>query len=980
MNLKPILFLKCTLGTLITFLFTASTGMAQTNYYVSPSGNDGNSGLSGFPKKTIQAAVNTAISGDIINVAAGTYDEDVIIIKSLSLRGAGFATTTVRGPIGGFGATMLVGASGVLIDGFTITRAGNNTTDWNDVGLNTVGIGIQGQGNYAEIRNSNLVGNRTGIDINNSNGNNIHDNVIDNNRTGMIFRNQTDNTLVQRNFIRNNWTVGILFLDGSGGTNSPVQSASGSTFSNNYISANWYGEVVDRQTGGSLPAPGSNPKNFSCNWYGSVSAPFTTTSNSTEPGYSAQIPVAYGGTATAPGGQPDIAGPASANIQYGTWLAYSTDAGTGTGFQPATGACTSCTTGNAIQNARTLNYYCKLQDAVNDPATLNGDTITVAAGVYDDEAVILKSLTLLGAGYANTTIVGTRSVFPSTLAGNASTLQIVQPGTVIDGFTITRETVNPATWNAAGVHAFGISIDGRAQLTANAEVRNCRFVGNRSAIDINHSSGNYIHDNIIDNNRSGLTFRNRTNNNTVEHNFITNNWTTGILFLEVFGGPPTLPPLAPPQAVNCKFNDNVINGNWYGDVVDRQSTATFPTPGTSNTKDFNCNWFGSASAPTISTNNSTEPTYAAQIPVFFGGTAVPPGGQPNILGPGSANILYTPWLTNGTDDSPADGFQPVPNSCNGNSIAPVITCPADATIACGESPHPSNTGWATAPTNCGSTVVTFADSPTPGCRCNYSFIRTWTATDACGNQSTCAQSITVSGPVLTCATNAIPSDTTYTGGVLTNLYLGYGPQSATLNVNTTSGSSFTYAWTGPTAYLSCTSCANPVFSPTAEGTYTFTVAITNEYGCSSSCAITFCVKDIRVPGHSNKVYLCHNANSNDVSTSAVPAHLGHGDQLGNCDQTCGALITARLISSGGPEEIRVYPNPNNGSFVVQLPDVEGQSTILVTDVQGKVITKKVITDVDERKINLNLGDVARGVYFIEVTSGDQHFRTKLLLQ
>ena len=130
---------------------------------------------------------------------------------------------------------------------------------------------------------------------------------------------------VVENFVTNNWTVGILFLDASGGTNSPVQTALHSTFSNNNISANWYGQVVDRQSGGSLPAPGTtNYKNFRGNWWGTTS-PVVTTANSTEPGYAAQIPVAYGGTATPPGGQPDIAGPASANIQYTPVLQSGTD-------------------------------------------------------------------------------------------------------------------------------------------------------------------------------------------------------------------------------------------------------------------------------------------------------------------------------------------------------------------------------------------------------------------------------------------------------------------------------------------------------------------------------------------------------------------------------------------------------------------------------------------------------------------------------
>jgi hypothetical protein len=286
-----------------------------------------NNGGTGGCFSSIQAAVNASSPGDQVNVQPGTYDEDVNVnVAGLKLIGAGAGSTNIRGPIGGPGSTVFVTANNVTVAGFTITRLGNNTTDWNNPNLNSVGISVQGQAVSGMLVRDNIItGNRTGIDINNSNGHTVRNNVIDFNRTGLIYRNQTDNQTVVENFITNNWTVGVLFLDASGGTNSPVQTALHSTFSNNNISANWYAQIVDRQTGGSLPAPATtNYKNFRGNWYGTTS-PVITTANSAEPGYAAQIPVAYGGTATPPGGQPDIAGPASANFQIVPFLQSGTD-------------------------------------------------------------------------------------------------------------------------------------------------------------------------------------------------------------------------------------------------------------------------------------------------------------------------------------------------------------------------------------------------------------------------------------------------------------------------------------------------------------------------------------------------------------------------------------------------------------------------------------------------------------------------------
>ena len=78
---------------------------------------------------------------------------------------------------------------------------------------------------------------------------------------------------------------------------------------------------------------------------------------------------------------------------------------------------------------------------------------------------------------------------------------------------------------------------------------------------------------------------------------------------------------------------------------------------------------------------------------------------------------------------------------------PVITfCPADTTINCTEDTTTANLGVALATDNCTSTVtITYSDVVTPGGVCTqaYSFVRTWVATDECGNSTSCEQTVTV---------------------------------------------------------------------------------------------------------------------------------------------------------------------------------------------------------------------------------------------
>ena len=360
------------------------SGSATT--YVNGGAAPGGVGTIDAPFQTIAQGINGVYVGGTVNVAPGIYNEDVNVNKSgVIVSGAGTATTIVSGPIGGGGSTFTITASNVELRNFQITRAGNNTTDWNNPGLNSAGISIQGLSISGALIHDNIItGMRTAIDINSSNGHTIRNNVIDSNRTGLIFRNQTDNLTVVENFITNNFTVGVLFLDASGGTNIPAQTALNSSFSNNNLSGNWYGQIVDRQSGGSLPAPNTtNLKNFRFNWLGTTS-PVVTTANSSEPVYAAQIPVAFGGTATAPGGQPDIAGPASANIKYIPLLTSGTDSnvettpGRGTfGFQ---GALSLVTVKPSLLNG--WFYYNDETDVIdNSLGTFVGGPVSPPSGV-----------------------------------------------------------------------------------------------------------------------------------------------------------------------------------------------------------------------------------------------------------------------------------------------------------------------------------------------------------------------------------------------------------------------------------------------------------------------------------------------------------------------------------------------------------------------------------------------------------------------
>ncbi len=73
---------------LFTILLFFSVGVSA-QIFVSPTGDDLNSGLVGFPKKTIQAAIDISAAGQVINVEAGTYTltTAVNVNKEITLQG-----------------------------------------------------------------------------------------------------------------------------------------------------------------------------------------------------------------------------------------------------------------------------------------------------------------------------------------------------------------------------------------------------------------------------------------------------------------------------------------------------------------------------------------------------------------------------------------------------------------------------------------------------------------------------------------------------------------------------------------------------------------------------------------------------------------------------------------------------------------------------------------------------------------------------
>jgi hypothetical protein len=237
-------------------------------------------------------------------------------------------------------------------------------------------------------------------------------------------------------------------------------------------------------------------------------------------------------------------------------------------------------------------------------------------------------------------------------------------------------------------------------------------------------------------------------------------------------------------------------------------------------------------------------------------------------------------------------------------------------------------------------------------------------------------SVTINpAPVVSCSIEAIPCNNTYTGGIPTTIYLGYGPQTLTLSATAEGGSYYTYAWTG--SDLSCTNCANPVFTPTAAGTFTFTLKVTSNTGCVSNCSITICVID---PRCGSKYSFCHNGKNCVLTAANCAKDLAScsGDHLGTSSQVCGSEAGKDAIDNTDGSslpgqsdlDIKVYPNPFASQFHLNIYSSSDENVdVKILDITGQLIFEKHEMSISD---NVMFGDgLASGIYFVQVIQGEQ---------
>ncbi len=93
-------------------------------------------------------------------------------------------------------------------------------------------------------------------------------------------------------------------------------------------------------------------------------------------------------------------------------------------------------------------------------------------------------------------------------------------------------------------------------------------------------------------------------------------------------------------------------------------------------------------------------------------------------------------------------------------------------------------------------------------------------------------------------------------------------------------------------------------------------------------------------------------------------------------------ITGISYNAFNPPAIAVSPNPSNGNFWIWLKNYTSNNTVQVKlyNHMGQVVKSITADNVVNNQFNVNTTDLAKGVYFVEVRSGNDVSKTKIVVE
>jgi parallel beta-helix repeat protein len=212
------------------------------------------------PFDTIQEAMDVSNDGDTIYVYSGTYNEELVIAKSIVLVGESELTTIIQGSGTGSGIYMN-GLSGVTIENLNINgfstgiylfSCSDNTISGNIVSdSNRYGIYLNYFSNGNLVHGNTLFTNDQAIRLYSSDNNVISENIVADNEGGLGLYGHSDDNVIDGN----------TFSDNEGGISVPYD-CDNNVINKNTVSDSYIGIYMYASTGGAVISENTVSDNY----------------------------------------------------------------------------------------------------------------------------------------------------------------------------------------------------------------------------------------------------------------------------------------------------------------------------------------------------------------------------------------------------------------------------------------------------------------------------------------------------------------------------------------------------------------------------------------------------------------------------------------------------------------------------------------------------------------------------------------------
>lgn len=122
--------------------------------------------------------------------------------------------------------------------------------------------------------------------------------------------------------------------------------------------------------------------------------------------------------------------------------------------------------------------------------------------------------------------------------------------------------------------------------------------------------------------------------------------------------------------------------------------------------------------------------------------------------------------------------------------------------------------------------------------------------------------------------------------------------------------------------------------------------------------------------------------TNETGTLTFKFHSDEGSVSNGWKAKVTCVDEAGIESESTIKEVKVYPNPNNGTFAVEYTSEERCNIeMAVFDSQGRKIRQsKFYKNMDTKKKIIDLSNCAKGIYFIEIITPNQIINKKVMVK